>query len=204
MPYSFGESTILLPGRKYDLEKVIGAAEEVLDAIALHAGGDAVLTTEHQAYGRRIPWPVPAKSVARQFWLNANTIYDGVYEPLVLDAGPISAKWYVLGRISCLYDPGRDLAVWSRGGDAVGHADPEPCVVLYGDPNADLIAAVGDILSPLADMIGLDIRLANPGPAIPGLQVIGHVAVLRFPHAVYGSGDGMVRIRCRHLTKEAR
>jgi hypothetical protein len=203
MPQVFGEGgTVLIAGRKYDLGKVITASEQVADALAFRlGGGKALLTTNYAEYDRKIPWPAPGKQIARNFWLQASRWYEGVAESLVILAGPVTARWYALGRASVFHDGKRDMIV-GIDGVPIASIDPEPCVVVYGEPNGGLTDAVDGSVRELCVRLGLGLWLANPGSAVVGLNVFGHVALLRFPYAVYGCGEGAVRIRCVPFTKE--
>lgn len=204
MPHAFGEGgTVLMAGRKYDLDKVIAAAEQVADILSLRLDGGKATLAADRADSKEIPWPAPGKEIARDFWLQASTLYDGVYEALVILAGPVRVRWYALGRASVLYDGARDMIVGGDGKEIVS-MDPEPCMVVYGEPNRNLIAAVDEAVRGSCDRLGLELWLAEPGPMMSDIRIEGHVALLRFPHERFGDGAGQVRIRCEPAGRQER
>lgn len=204
MPYTFGEGgAVLLHGRIYDLDKVIAASERVADILTFRlGGGKAVLTTNRPEYDRRYPWSEETKKIARTFWLNAAEIYEAVDEPLVILTGPLRLRWYALGRTSVRYDGKRDLVIGHDGKEIVS-VDPRPAIVIYGEPNRNLISAVGGAIRDLCEECGLQVWLAGAGPMVSEISIEGHVAALHFPHEYFGGGDGTIRVRCAPTEEES-
>lgn len=206
MPHVFcAGGTILIPGPRYDLRKVLDAYEQVIDVLTERIGGGrSTVSTTREQYREHLDWPDPGKGVARETWLRMAELYEAVDEPLVHAVGGMTAKAYLLGKTWCVYHRERDLITTPTGLD-LSELDPHPVIGVYGPEvqdnsyqlcDAATIAAVRGLLAgPLAGL-GLEMTesqiLTEPSDPSRPLQI----AFIDFPHAGYGDGFGPIRVRC--------
>lgn len=191
----------LVECEKYDFEKVYAAYERIVEAFTAAFGGGRSTVAVVHAPGR-IRWPDPGKQTARETWEKIALECDVVFEGMIHECGPMTARAFLLGRTWCVYDPESNTVRTPRGDD-IGALDAAPTVAIYGawlgKSTFDLAApqtvsrAVALVRGGLADLdletvIGDELPLLNGG--------FGQLAQLRFPHRCYGAGRGLQRVRC--------
>jgi hypothetical protein len=203
-PVFCADGTVLVTGARFDLERVLDAYEQVVDALAGAFPGGSDVRTRH---ANRVShtWPVPGRAYASGFWRKAAESYEVVEEPLLHRFGGALVKAYVLGKTWLVYVPEADRLFTPTRGD-VSELDPSPTLCFYGPARADepdvhalldartLSIIRGQFDGPLA-ALGLEyseVPLARDGRTGETLGV----AYAQFPHARYGDGIGPIRVRC--------
>lgn len=194
----------LVEADRFDLNAVLDAYEAFVAAFAEEfADGTTTLSTAHPEYPAKIPWPDPGKVQARKAWYGMAQLYEVVDEALVHAMGRVTVKAFLLGKTWCVYHPASGRITTPLGED-VAELEPQPVICIYGvqsAPNAygladerDIAVAKRLVTLNLA-YLGLEFETSEPrfDPASGRNQL---VAFVKFPHALYGKGRDIVRVRC--------
>jgi hypothetical protein len=194
----------LVEGNRFDLNAVLSAYEAVVDALAEEfSDGATTLATAHEEYAKKIPWPEPGKAMARRAWYGMADLYEVVDEALVHAMGRITVKAFLLGKTWCVHHPATGRLTTPRGED-VSTLEPQPVICLYGEqggPNEYAVADAADIAIArrviTTDLAHLGLAFETSQPVVDpatGRNLL--VAFVTFPHALYGKGRDIIRVRC--------
>lgn len=194
----------LIEGNRFDLNAVLEAYETLVAALAEEfADGTTTLATAHPEHQKKFPWPDPGKEMGRKAWYGMAELYEVVDEALVHDMGRITVKAFLLGKTWCIHHPATGR-ITTPAGEHISSLEPQPVICIYGEqaaPNAYGLADARDIA--IARRL-VTVSLANLGLAFEtseprfdpatGRDVL--VAYVTFPHALYGKGRDIIRVRC--------
>lgn len=187
-------------GRKYDLGLIVETAEYLIDNLVEHYGSGRASIRSFQRHGQRYDWPKPGHDFARMAWNRLSTIFDAADEALIVTSGRISVVAYLLGTTRVILNGKMGMLTTQDGRPVISLVDPTPAICLYGRDlgagqlehlSREVVEAVGRLLSLRHE--SLEIRYGYQETA-PGSGQ--YVAILAFPHRVYGAGEGLIGTRC--------
>lgn len=193
----------LVWGPRFDLEKVLSAHEELVDAFTARFGASR-LTTDVPEAQRAFAWPDPAKALARATWAKMKEIHDVVDEPLLHLIEGLTLKAYLLGKTWCVRDVDTGAVLTPRG-EPAALLDPSPTVCVYGPRQDDgscalvhetKMDAVCELLAGPLRHLGLDFERCTLNVARTAASRIMDYGYVTFPHRIYGAGRDWITVRC--------
>lgn len=189
---------------RFDLNAVLSAYEAIIDALADEfSDGATTLSTAHPEHQKKFPWPDPGKGMARAAWYGMADLYEVVDEALVHAMGRITVKAFLLGKTWCVHHPATGRVTTPRGED-VSALEPQPVICVYGrqsGPNEYGVADAADIAVVrrvvVANLAHLGLAFETSQPIVdPATGRTLLAAFITFPHARYGKGRDIIRVRC--------
>ena len=200
-----GKGYVVIDGPRFDFDRVLDAAEHVLDAFADRIGGGmATVSGNSPPFTKRISWPDPGREIARKVWRDITGVCDVVDEALVHAMGDVSLKAFLLGKTWLVQAPDGAITMPDLISPA-DRIDPTPMICVYGtqsaeDPRSFAVATVQRMreLRMIAKVaVRVPHEFAVVGVGDDGRGAPTHAAgFIRFQHEFYGAGRGDIRVRC--------
>jgi len=188
------DETATANGEKYDLVKVLDAAEEFLRRFAGMTALSAPAMPRFLRFGQdEIPLDDAGYEVVRAFYVRAARRHDAVDAGVSAIVGPFRVMLKLLGDDDLFLREGESEPVTISDAHWSGLTH-EPKITVMPASGANPLFELGSI-----DAVRALVRAAAPegteavGPNLPGI---------RFPHAAFGAGTGRLRIALTRVPKE--